>query len=268
MKKEQQSESWFDDILKKKIKEHFKTSDIDNHANLIGYNALEKIRNALFHWVLVPFAGIERWCQLRCPNALQLELCGDISNITLDKQKDFENGKLPTRSEIIQIRNYQEELCKVTFNIPTFDTIASLVGQCDFVISEKRNELEKLKKKIEAHKNGMTETEKSDLTERINNIELQIGYILPDDTMVFITEWAMGNDISDIKKITKEKFLRAASMAKLHGKTPSDYLSGVFTDFNRHEIDAYAAMVLDEHMKEHEAVAKDKNQWFGRGKKK
>ena len=231
----------------------------------IGYNPLEYIRSALFHWIAVPFNGVERWCQLRCPNALQIELCGDITNITLEKQKILKEGESPQFSleEKIQVRNFQEELCKITFNIPTYNKIASLVGLDDFIISEKKNELEQLKIKFEAHKAEMTETDKVDLGELIQKLEVQIGYILPDDTMAFITNWAMGNDISDIKKITKEKFLRAASLAKLHGKAPSDYLSGVFTDFNKHEIDTYAAMVLDEHMKEHQAVENGKHNWKG-----
>ena len=231
----------------------------------VGYNPLEYIRTALFHWIAVPFAGIERWCQLRCPNALQLELCGDVSNITLEKHKGLKEGELPKydHEELIAIKNYQEELCKVVFNIPTFDKIASLVGQDDFIISEKKKEFERLKEKFEVHKKEMAETEKVALDAQLKKIELQIGYILPDDTMAFVTQWAMGNDVSDIKKITKEKFLRAASLAKLHGKAPSDYLSGVFTDFNRHEIDAYAAMVLDEHMKEHQAVEDGKRDWNG-----
>jgi len=237
----------------------------------IGYTPLESITGALFHWVAVPFNGQKIWCQLRCPNATQLEQCGDLSNITLDRFKDLKKGELPkyTKEELIQLKNYQEEICKVVFNIPTFDNITSLVGNKDFVISEKRKELKELKEKFETHKNAMSEANKKTLYEQIRKIELQIGYILPDDTMSFATNWAMGNDISDIQKITKEQFLRAASLAKLHHKAPSDYLSGVFTDFNRHEIDTYAAMVLDEHMKAQEVVENsknEKNRWIGMGR--
>jgi len=236
----------------------------------IGYNPVESMRGALLHWVAVPFNKQEVWCQLRCPNAVQLEQCGDITNIVLDKHQNLKEGELPKyeRDEVIKIRNYQEELCKAVFNIPTYDEITRLVDLEDFVISDKKKEITRLQELIEANKGKMSEAEKSDLDKKIRKVEFQIGYILPDDTMDFVTQWAMGNDVSDIKKITKEKFLRAAFLAKLHGKSPSDYLSGVFTDFNRNEIDAYAAMVLDEHMKEHEAVEKEKNQWFGRKGKK
>jgi len=44
-----------------------------------GYNPLGKIRGRLFHWVAVPFNGVDVYCELRCPNATQIEQCGDIS---------------------------------------------------------------------------------------------------------------------------------------------------------------------------------------------
>jgi len=78
----------------------------------------------------------------------------------------------------------------------------------------------------------------------------------------------MENDVSDIKKINKEAFLRAASLAKIHNKASTDYLSGVFTDFNKKKIDAYAFLVLDEHLKEHKAVENSRHKWFFGGRTK
>jgi len=235
----------------------------NDEATFIGYNPIEKIRGTLFQWIAVPFSGTDIFCQLRCPNATQLEQCGDISNITIGhktSEMDYE--------DILKVRNYQEELCKLVMNNPTFDEVAKLVGREDFVISQKKKELADLKEKFESGKSQMTETEKSTLSTQIRTIELQLGFILPDDTMAFITRWAMGNDISDIKKLTRENFLRAAALAKAHGKAPSDYISGVYTDFNRVEIDSYAAIVLDEFLKEQKAfqeVSGDKR-FVGRGK--
>jgi len=225
-----------------------------------GYNPVEKIRGALFCWVAVPFNGADIWCQLRCPNATQLEQCGDMSNIVLEKE-----GGRYSYDDIIKIRNYQEEICKLVFNIPAFDRIATLVNDSDFVISEKKAELERVKKQFEENKGGLSETEKAAIDKQIKTLELQLGFILPDDTMAFVTRWAMGNDVSDIKKITRESLLRAASLAKAHNKAPSDYLSGVFTDFNKHEIDTYAFSVLEEHIEERKIVDA-KQRWFSGGR--
>jgi len=251
--------------VRKTFKEYIKegASAIDE-ASLIGYNPLEKIRGALFQWIAVPFNGASIICQLRCPNAVQIETCGDITNI-IDEEKRKNKSYEP--DEITQIRNYQEAICQLVLNQPTYDNVALLVGRDDFIISKKKKELEDLKKKFEEGKKDFSETEKEETASQISAIEHQIGYILPDDTMAFLTRWAMGNDISDIRKINREMFLRAASLAKAHGKAPSDYLSGVFTDFNRVEIDAYAANILDEHIKDQKAVGESSHKWFfGRNK--
>jgi hypothetical protein len=227
-----------------------------------GYNPIEKIRGGLFFWVAVPFNGVSVYCQLRCPNATQIEQCGDISNITLDNQNDKLNY-----DDIITIRNYHEALCKLVFNIPTFDNIAQLVGVSDFVISEKKKELNEINIKYEKNKDILKDTQKEAISLQIRTLELQLGYILPDDTMAFITKWAMGNDVSDIKKINKETFLRAAALAERHHKAPSDYISGVLTDFNRNEIDVYAVSVYNQFLEEQKIVRQSKFKWILGGKK-
>jgi transcription-repair coupling factor (superfamily II helicase) len=188
------------------------------------------------------------------------------SNIVIKKEGEQHQ---PAYDEMIKLRNNQEEICKLVFNMPTFDRITSIVGDNDFVISEKKTELERITKYFEEKKVELSEVEKNNLANQIKTLNLQTGFILPDDTMAFITKWAMGDDVSDIKKTTKESFLRAASLAKAHNKAPSDYLSGVFTDFNKREIDTYAFVIFEEHMEERRVINGGKHTWFlgGRGKK-
>jgi len=251
--------------VRKTLREYLKEgSSVVDEASLIGYSPLEKIRGALLPWIAVPFNGKNIICQLRCPNAVQIETCGDITNI-IDEEK--RKNRSYTKDEIIQIRNYQEAICQLVLNQPTYEHISKLVGECDFLISEKKKLLEDLRKRFEENKKDFSEVEKGKIASQIEVIEHQIGYILPDDTMAFLANWAMGNDVSDIRKINREMFLRAASLAKTHGKAPSDYLSGVFTDFNRVEIDAYAATVLDEYVKDHKIASESGHNWFfGRNK--
>jgi hypothetical protein len=249
-----------DKLLSEKLQN---VSSFTSNEPFIGYNPLEKIRGALLHWIAVPFNGVNIYCQLRCPNATQIEQCGNISNICTEK----EQNKKIEYDELIEIRNYQEALCKLVFNIPTFDNILSLMGS-DFVISEKKKELEEINKKFEENKNKMTETEKSIIQTKIRTLELQIGFILPDDTMIFITRWASGNDVSDIKKINREAFLRAGLLAKHYNKSPSDYISGVFTDYNKQEIDMYAASVVADFEEEKKIEQESKHNWFLGGRKK
>jgi len=252
------------DSLNEKLKS---VATFTSNEPFIGYNPLEKIRGALFHWVAVPFNGVNIYCQLRCPNATQIEQCGDISNIVDEKlQKD--SVKKLEYDELITIRNFQEALCKITFNIPTYDNIVSIVGNKDFVISDKKKELKDIENKYNQNKDKMTEKEKKEIENDIKTLELELGFLLPDDTMVFITRWATGNDVSEIKKINRENFLRAALLAKRYNKAPSDYISGRFTDYNKMEIDLYASLVLADFEKEKQIERESRHGWFlgGRGR--
>jgi len=58
--------------------------------------------------------------------------------------------------------------------------------------------------------------------------------------MLCLTNIALGADISDIKKVTKEKLLAAYNKARLYKGRPSDFIPGIFTDGDRINIDDYA----------------------------
>jgi len=214
----------------------------------VGYNPIEYIRGGLFHWVLVPFNKKEVWCQLRCLNQSQLEACGDISTIITEVKEMAAGKKQPTKDEVIKVRNFQEALCRAVMNIPLFDDIGKLVGADDFVLCKKQNELKEIQKIIEKNKDELTETELADLNVRADSLELFLGYIIPTDTMDFLTWWAMGNDVTDIKKIGHSKFLEAAILADRAKGAPSDYISGVFTDHNKKDIDRHAWTIFTEYM--------------------
>ncbi|MCL2093029.1 MAG: hypothetical protein FWH12_02435 [Treponema sp.] len=236
-----------------------------DEVSFVGYNPIEKIRGAMYCWVMVPFEGVDVWCQLRCPNATQIEQCGDISSIAAEQVNETVKYSY---DDIIKVRNYQENICKIVFNIPTFDHITQLVNDNDFVISEKKAELEALTKRFEEHKDEMSEIEKSIIEKQIQTINLQLGFILPDDTMAFVCKWAMGNDISDIKRLNRDSLLKAATLAKQHNKAPSDYVSGIYTDHNKQDIDTYATHILQEYLKDQDTFKSAKHQWFMGGKAK
>jgi hypothetical protein len=221
--------------IKNEVQEQLRLQSIPNSPSLpIGYNPIEKIRGALYTWVAVPFNGEPVWCKLRASNATQLQSCGNISNIILDKEHKY------THEDLIAVRNYQEALCRITFVVPTFDEIGKIINQEDFVIADKEKELERIKKEFNARQKGLSSVESAALQTKIDTLELFLGYILPNDTMAFITSWAMGNDITDIKKLTREQLIEAAALAEQNHGAPSDYLSGIYTDHNKVDIDKAA----------------------------
>ena len=247
---------WLEALIDEKILERIQGASAVEPPE--GYNPLSKIRGRFFHWIAVPFNGVDVYCQLRCPNATQIEQCGDISVIGAgDERRDY------THDEIITMRNYQEALAKLVLNRPTFDEIGVLIGDGDFVIADKKKRLAEIRRKFDDNSARLAKGERAVIETEMRTLELELGFILPDDTMTFLTRWAMGGDVSQAETLTKESLVRAAGLAKAHGKAPTDYISGVFTDRDKADIDARAFMLLQEHLKKHEMESNGKTRTIG-----
>jgi NifU-like protein involved in Fe-S cluster formation len=232
------------------VREELESRIIKDSPGLpVGYNPLEAIRGGLYHWVQVPFNGVFVWCELRCLNATQVRSCGDYSSIVRGITKEI------TREQMIELRNYQEKLIIACMNRPIYNEIASLVDENDFVISEKRKELEEIK---QIDLSGLPAAQREELTSRLADAELFLGFILPEDTFKFLIEWVNGDSVSDIKKITDEQFLEAAILAENGKDNPTDHLSGVFTDHNRQDMDRYAWKVYADYLKNRQIEIKTK----------
>ena len=205
-----------------------------------GYNPLEAIRGGMYHWVYVPVNKTFAWMQLRTSNATQLEACGVTSLI-----ENVGNSKDATPEQIIDMRNSMEAICKITMNNPTFDEFVSMVTGSDIVHSKMRFELDRIKA-IDC--TGMSATEKDVIDTEVRKLELHLAFLLPENTFDFIVRWAMGVDVSDIKKISHDKLLESAILATNGHDSPHDHLSGCFTDRDPSDIDKAAWVVYNEHM--------------------
>lgn len=212
-----------------------------------GYNPLEAIRCGMYHWVYVPVNDIGAWMELRTSNASQLESCGAVTLI-----EGIGKSKESTQDDIISMRNNMESICKVTMNNPTFDEFVQMVTDSDIVHSKMRLEIERLKA-IDC--TGMSATEKDVIDTKISDLELHLAFILPENTFDFIVRWALGVDVSDIKKVTREKLLEMAILAKRNGNAPHDNTSGCFTDRDPSDLDKCAWIVYDQ-MIEDQRIAK------------
>lgn len=222
-----------------------------------GYNSTEAIRGALFHWVLVPFNGIPVWCKLRCLNQTQLEACGGVSLVDILGEV---TKKTPTARDMIDIRNTQEALAKATLVLPSFDEIMKIITDEDTVVSRTRAEIEELKK---IDPKTLPASKRIEFEEELFKLEISVAYLLPEDAMGFITAWALGQDVSDIKTLTADQLYKAAILAERGNDNPTDHISGCFTDRDKPDIDS-AAWIEMRRRQEHEK--KGERKWIGGGK--
>jgi len=210
----------------------------DRKLALEGYHPLPEIMGAMYEWLLIPFRGSEILIEVRYPRSTQLP---DVDKLfyVIDRQK---NGQQLNRQQIIDVMNLQEKCCEAVLNRPTFSELEQAIHGRDRVLESKRKrlaEIEELLKKV----NG---PERAGLQKEFDDAEMFAGFVLPDDTMIALTNIALGTDISDIKKITKERLLAAFSKARMYNGRPSDYIPGLFTDGDRQNIDDYATLLGSE----------------------
>jgi hypothetical protein len=212
----------------------------DKKLTVEGYHPLPEIMGCLYEWVFVPFRGAQILVEVRYPRLSQLPQVDKLYNV-IERQKKAKETKL-TRQEMIDVMNIQEDCCKAVLNRPTFEELELAIYSKDRVLEERKKRLEEMCEKLKLV-NGR---EKQELQMEIDRLELFIGYILPDDTTVALTDIALGMDISDIRKMTKEKLLAAYTKARLYNQKPSDFIPGIFTDGDRENIDNYATVLGSE----------------------
>jgi len=214
----------------------------DKKLALEGYHPLPEIMGELYEWLLIPFRGTQILVEVRYLRSTQLP---DVDKLyaLIDEQK--KNKKL-TRQQMVDVMNIQEECCKAVLNRPTFEELEQAIYGKDRVFETNRKRLEEMRSQLKLIEK---QAAKFELQKEIDRVELFIGYILPDDTMLALTNIALGTDISDIKKVTKEKLIVAYSKARLYNGRPSDFVPGLFTDGDRQNIDDYATLLGSEEEK-------------------
>jgi hypothetical protein len=239
--------------------------DIKKHSPPVGYNPIAEIRGAMFHNICVPFNRTPVWCYVTCLNMIQIKSCGNLT--CLYELFNQNQEKEPDLIKIIEYKNAQEALVKLTMIKPTYDEICGMVTESNFLISEKTAELEEINKIINTLKPGK---EKKELQKQADQIEYYLGFLLPDDAMAFITAWALGIEITDIKKLDRRILLDAAIMAANGKNNPTDHLTGIFTDFQKDDINKNAWYFYNQYMedkKREQELKKSKYKWYG-GKNK
>jgi len=207
----------------------------DKKLVMEGYHPLPEIMGKLYDWLFIPFRGADVLVEVRYPRSTQLPDVDKLYQTLNDKKQ----GNKLTRQQMIDVLNIQEACCRAALNRPTFDELEQAVYGKDRVLEANRKSLAELREKIKLA-NG---NEQFELQREIDRVELFTGYILPDDTMLALTNIVLGIGLSDIKTLTREKLEAAYGKALLYKGRPSDFIPGLFTDGDRENIDNYATVL-------------------------
>jgi uncharacterized coiled-coil protein SlyX len=168
----------------------------------------------------------------------------------------FAKAEKASHAAIIQMRDAQERLARAVMNRPTYDEFEKMVFADDNVIKKQKQKLKDLVDQFNKSKKDLTAQQIKILTGKIEQLEFFIGYIMPENTFGFLTSWALGADVSEVKSLTRDELLKAAVLAKNAKKAACDFISGVFTDRDKAEIETAAWVVFNEWCEKNEKVKK------------
>jgi hypothetical protein len=225
----------FDRMIEKAVEKYLdrRVVPADKKIYPAGYNPLPVIKGALFEWLYVPFNGTAILIKVRYPNYTQLSAGGfDYGQIlfdTLEKKPLTENEKQ-------QILNAQEYAAKRVMCSPTYEEFEALVYREDNAVIKRRAKAAEIKEALKSP--DLTRAQRDALTLELKEIDYFTGILLPTDTMAALTRIALGADVSDLKKLTRQALEQAAYKSEMYKGAPHTYLSGVFTDRDAAEIDA------------------------------
>ena len=225
-----------------------------------GKEGLEVIKANTEMLLALPWNGSFGLFKVRMLNAVQIRACGSFS--TLDAVASETKTEM-SLEEVIELKNMQEALFRASLVSPTYDEINEYLGTTDMVVHMRETiaECRTLLREVE----DLEESKK--LANEIETLEIQCAFLYPDDFTATLTAILLQKDNTDIRKVTKEMLLEWAIFAEKGDDNPADHAEGVFTEFQREDINRYAHIELAEYRETEQNVRNSSKRWV-RGKRK
>ena len=205
----------------------------------------DDLENAMFSVIAVPFNFDKTeqtvFVKVRELSDIQIQAIGDISLIEVDApSRKFEWRKYEKFAEL------QNKIVRASLVSPTYDEILGMIGKDSFQSDCEARYKEIQKEIIELPKGPL----KKLLEQQAVALRVLFDLVLPNDFTSAIVEYALGTKKTDIKLVTKKILLDCALLQHRCGGRPSDYCSGIFSDFNKRDIDVRALIEYDKYIKE------------------
>lgn len=202
--------------------------------------AIKEIEYAQLPVLFAPFYGTPVPVIIRKLTKIQIKSCGEISLIETLADKIQKERDIKKLREAIKYAEMMHKLVEVALVSPTYEQIKNVVG-------DKLNNQEIKNKLIELQKQSIvlkpTSAERIEIETEIQRLKIWIDLILPEDFLDYAVAYAIGINDTDIKKVNEKILLDAAIMGKRHHRPPHEYVcgdGGIFSDFNKDDIDARA----------------------------
>jgi hypothetical protein len=96
---------------------------------------------------------------------------------------------------------------------PTYEEFEKMIYKEDNALVMKKAKIAELKKAVDNPALNMFQ--RAEFQAELNTLDYFVGILLPSDTMDALTRIALGQDVTDIKKVTKDILTQAAVKSEL-----------------------------------------------------
>jgi hypothetical protein len=190
--------------------------------------------------IAVLWKGEQCFVKVRELRDIEIRAIGNMSLIKIEN--------LPIKPDDRLWAEYSEQqhlIVKAALVSPTYEEIFAL-AKLEGVAKEAEETFKSLNKDISAMAKG---PERKLYEQRAASLRALFELALPEDFLAGVSQFALGLNNSDIKLITKDILYDCAILQANCGGRPSDYCHGVFTEFNKRDIDNAALYVYAERKK-------------------
>lgn len=201
---------------------------------------LDQIEQAEFPLIPANWKGTPVLVKVRELSQVQIYSCGQFSLIDLEKTQSAFTWK-----RWVEFSKQKYEILKASMVSPSYKEVFDLVGRGP-MIEQAEKDFREIAAIIESLPRG---PKRQRLEEYRDSLLCRFRFVLPEDFIASIVGYALSEHKSDIKKVTREMLLTAAILAENGHDNPADHLDGMFTPFNRDDINLRAAEILREERK-------------------
>ncbi len=227
-----------------------------------GKDGMQVIKENTEMLIGLPWNGEVGLFRIRMLNAVQLRACGNFTTLQLEKEGEEDKEDM-TLDELIDIKNMQERLMKASMVSPTYQEVLDWLEATPII--------ETMKKTIADTRTLIRTTmdiqEAKKYEDELQCYEIQMAFLFPDDFMSTLTGILLQRDCTDIRKVTREMLFEWACKAERGHDNPADHAEGIFTEFQREDINHYAWLELA-HYREMQDAEKSATKTWVRGRKK
>jgi hypothetical protein len=201
-------------------------------------SALEVIYDAEYSLVATQWKDVATIVQVRNLSEVQLLACGNFSLINLGELRE---GPFSWR-QWVEYAEQNNKILKAALVSPSYEEVFALAGKGPSV-----KNAEARFREIDVLLLSMPRGPGRQALEKERDM-LRCSYdlILPDDFIAPIVAYVVGIGRTDIKKITREMLLTATILAERGHNNPADHIDGIFSAFNRNDINRRGWQVLGE----------------------